>query len=113
MSVSSEKRKTIGVFVLFALTLTIATMYMIEKNRTVTTIDWLNDMLVESNFENVNSEASTEMLAEVQELLHSSDFQGSKNYLELEGRETSYLIQFRYEDNREIRILEIEEIMAD
>ncbi|MBM7839843.1 ribosomal protein S8 [Alkalihalobacillus xiaoxiensis] len=110
---SSEKRKTIAFYLIFALTLTITTLYTIEKDRTVTTIDWLNDMLVESNFENVNSEASTEMLAEVQELLHSNDYQGSKNYLELEGRNSNYRIQFRYEDNREIRIVEIEEIALD
>lgn len=109
----AEKRKTIAFYIIVALTLTISTMYMIEKNRTVTTIDWLNDMLVESNFENVNSETSTEILTEIQDFIHSNDYRGSSNYLELEGYRTNDRIEFRYEENREIRILNIEEIPND
>ncbi|UUI01497.1 hypothetical protein NP439_15730 [Oceanobacillus jeddahense] len=109
MEKQKKTRYIVSVFVLLAAVIVLAVLYTIEINKTITTPELIEELLVKENLEEVNSEASADSLSEIQNLVRSEGFKSSSNYLELNGERTNYIVQFRYEENREIRILGIEE----
>lgn len=107
---NQKLRSIIALIISLVGLLIFAALYITEANKTITTPELIEDLLVESNLDNVNSEATAGSILAIQDFIRSSDFESSSNYLELEGNETNYIVQFRYEENREIRILDIVEV---
>ncbi|MDQ0206053.1 hypothetical protein [Alkalicoccobacillus murimartini] len=107
---NQKLRSIIALIISLVGLLIFASLYITEANKTITTPELIEDLLVESNLENVNSEATADSIAAIQDFIRSSDFVSSSNYLELEGNESNYIVEFRYEENREIRILDIVEV---
>ncbi|AIC93135.1 hypothetical protein [Shouchella lehensis] len=109
-----DKRKKlpyiISLLIPLAGVVVLAILYTIEINKTITTPELINELLVEEELSNINADASTDAISQIQEFIQSEDFTASNNYLELEGENARFIIQFRYEENRELRILNIEEI---
>ncbi|MCM2676616.1 hypothetical protein [Alkalicoccobacillus plakortidis] len=107
----NQKRSHIFYIIISSMAIIVlAILYTIETNKTITTPELIESLLIENDLENVNSEASIESLSALQDFIRSENFESSSNYLELKGNDTNYVVQFRYEENREIRILGIKEV---
>ncbi|WP_059105054.1 hypothetical protein [Shouchella shacheensis] len=101
---------TLAILISHAGVIVLAILYTNETNKTITTPELIEELLVEDHLQNVNSEASIDSLSAIQDYIQSEDFKSSTNYLELKGNGTNYIVQFRYEENREIRIMDVDDV---